>query len=92
MKFLLLEQKYLELLESGMVHEALACLREELTVMEYDTDRVHQLSHFIMCESREILWRMAKWEGPDYKMSSRKTLMDRLQKFFPPSVMLPPDR
>lgn len=44
MKFLLLEQKYLELLEDGKAFDALHCLRNELTPMKYDTDRVHELS------------------------------------------------
>ncbi len=44
MKFLLLEQKYLEHLEDGRVFEALHCLRQELTPLKYNTDRVHKLS------------------------------------------------
>jgi len=44
MKFLLLEQKYLESLEDGRVFDALHCLRNELTPLKFDTDRVHELS------------------------------------------------
>ena len=44
MKFLLLEQKYLESLEDGRVFDALHCLRNELSPLKFDTDRVHELS------------------------------------------------
>jgi len=44
MRFLLLEQKYLESLEDGRVFDALHCLRNELTPLKFDTDRVHELS------------------------------------------------
>lgn len=44
MKFLLLEQKYLELVEEGKILEALHCLREELTPLKFNTERVHTLS------------------------------------------------
>ncbi|CAG0912843.1 unnamed protein product [Notodromas monacha] len=92
MQFLLLEQKYLELLETGKVHEALRCLQMELTPMNYNTPRVYQLTQFLMCASNQVLYTMAKWSGSEPKLSSRKSLMDNLQKFLPPSVMLPPDR
>lgn len=58
MRFLLLEQKYLELLESGQAMEALTCLRSQLTPLQHNMERVHQLSrwfflthypHFIIC-------------------------------------------
>ena len=44
MRFLLLEQKYLELLENGEAMEALTCLRSQLTPLAQKMDRVHQLS------------------------------------------------
>ena len=44
MKFLVLEQKYLEYLEDGRVLEALHCLRNELSPLKYNTERVHELS------------------------------------------------
>ena len=55
MKFLLLEQKYLEYLEDGLVLEALQVLRNELTPLSHNTGRVHQLSAFMMCSGREEL-------------------------------------
>jgi hypothetical protein len=44
MKFLLLEQKYLEYLEDGRVLDALHVLRNELTPLHHNTVRVHELS------------------------------------------------
>ena len=44
MKFLLLEQKYLEYVEDGKVMEALHCLRNQLTPLKFNTQRVHRLS------------------------------------------------
>lgn len=55
MKFLLLEQKYLEFLEEGLVLEALQVLRNELTPLGHNTARVHQLSAFMMCSGRDEL-------------------------------------
>ena len=55
MKFLLLEQKYLEYLEEGLVLEALHVLRNELTPLGHNTGRVHQLSAFMMCSGRDEL-------------------------------------
>ena len=44
MKFLILEQKYLEQLEDGREMDALHCLRYELTPLKFNTERVHELS------------------------------------------------
>ncbi len=44
MKFLILEQKYLECLEDGKILEALKCLRDELAPLKFNTDRLHELS------------------------------------------------
>lgn len=48
MKFLLLQQKYLEYLEDGKVLEALQVLRGELTPLKYNTDRIHVLSGYFL--------------------------------------------
>ncbi|XP_076231171.1 WD repeat-containing protein 26 isoform X1 [Calliopsis andreniformis] len=90
MKFLLLEQKYLEYLEEGLVMEALQVLRNELTPLGHNTGRVHQLSAFMMCSGRDELQTRAGWDGKG--ATSRTALMDRLQKYLPPSIMLPPRR
>lgn len=90
MRFLLLEQKYLELLESGLAMEALTCLRSQLTPLQHNMDRVHQLSSLMFMSNPEELRVAAQWTGMGKE--SRKGLMDRLQHFLPPSIMLPPHR
>uniref|UniRef100_A0A8C5BAH4 WD repeat-containing protein 26 n=1 Tax=Gadus morhua TaxID=8049 RepID=A0A8C5BAH4_GADMO len=90
MKFLLLQQKYLEYLEDGKVLEALQVLRGELTPLKYNTDRIHVLSGYLMCSHAEDLRAKAEWEGKG--IASRSRLLDKLQTYLPPSVMLPPRR
>ncbi|XP_053405443.1 WD repeat-containing protein 26-like [Mercenaria mercenaria] len=90
MRFLIMEQKFLELLEDGHVLEALQCLRHELTPLKYNTERVHELSSFMMCSNPEDLHEMAEWSGKGQE--TRQKLIEKLQAFLPPSVMLPPRR
>ncbi|XP_005488549.3 WD repeat-containing protein 26 [Zonotrichia albicollis] len=90
MKFLLLQQKYLEYLEDGKVLEALQVLRCELTPLKYNTERIHVLSGYLMCSHAEDLRAKAEWEGKG--TASRSKLLDKLQTYLPPSVMLPPRR
>ncbi|XP_061173975.1 WD repeat-containing protein 26-like [Saccostrea echinata] len=90
MQFLILEQKYLELLENGREIDALHCLRYELTPLKFNTERVHQLSTFMMCCNAEDLRETAEWDGKG--VESRTKLIEKLQTFLPPSVMLPPRR
>ncbi|XP_073527964.1 WD repeat-containing protein 26 isoform X2 [Phyllobates terribilis] len=90
MKFLLLQQKYLEYLEDGKVLEALQVLRCELTPLKYNTERIHVLSGYLMCSHAEDLRAKAEWEGKG--TVSRSKLLDKLQTYLPPSVMLPPRR
>ncbi|XP_078505978.1 WD repeat-containing protein 26 isoform X2 [Lissotriton helveticus] len=90
MKFLLLQQKYLEYLEDGKVLEALQVLRGELTPLKYNTERIHILSGYLMCSHAEDLRAKAEWEGKG--TASRSKLLDKLQTYLPPSVMLPPRR
>ncbi|XP_046387568.1 WD repeat-containing protein 26 [Ischnura elegans] len=90
MKFLLLEQKYLEYLDDGRVIDALHVLRYELTPLQHNTIRVHELSSYMMFSGCEELQERASWDGKGSK--SRALLMDKLQQYLPPSIMLPPRR
>jgi WD repeat-containing protein 26 len=90
MKFLLLEQKYLEFLDDSRPIDALHVLRNELTPLQHNTPRVHQLSSYMMCTNNEELYERSGWEGKNIR--SRTKLMDRLQSYLPASVMLPPRR
>lgn len=90
MKFLLLEQKYLEYLEDGKALDALHVLRSELTPLQHNIEKVHALSSYIMISGRQELMSRARWSGKG--VASRTKLMDKLQEFLPPAVMLPPRR
>lgn len=92
MRFLLLEQKYLEHLEAGNYIEALKVLQLELTPLQHRQPRTHALSAMLM-QARPS-------RSPPRQSSSlgnnggdpRAEVMERLQAFLPPSVMLPPRR
>lgn len=90
MKFLILEQKFLELLEDNRVIDALHCLRQELTPLKYNVERIHELSGLLMSSDVDELLKRAKWEGKG--QTTRQKLINKLQAFLPPTVMLPPDR
>jgi len=89
-KFLIREQKYLELLETRQLWEALTVLREELTPLNHNIPRRHVLSSYMMCSSAEDLKRRADWDGA--KGNSRQKLLLQLQKYISPSVMVPEHR
>lgn len=52
LKFLLRQQKYLELLENRNLNAALAVLRNELTPLKRDIGRLHALSRYVGCVYR----------------------------------------
>lgn len=76
MKFLLLEQKYLELLYKGNSIEALKVLQTELTPLKHNQARTHELSSYLMFASKEDLMRVtslsstAATNGGDHGSSS----------------------
>ncbi|CAG0883506.1 unnamed protein product [Darwinula stevensoni] len=90
MRFLLLEEKFLELAEEHRTVEALNCLRRELSPLGYNTERLHQLASWLMCGGGEELRQSASWSGRG--QHSRSHLMEELQAFLPPAIMLPPQR
>jgi hypothetical protein len=83
----------------------LTTLRAELTPMAVNTQRVHQLSTFLMYANGEELMSIAGmyfrydfhiimailgWNGST--PAARASLLSRLQIYLPPDVMLPPQR
>ena len=86
MRFLLLEQKYLEHLEAGNYIEALKVLQLELTPLQHRQPRTHALSAMLMQA------RPARSPPRQSSTDPRAEVMERLQAFLPPSVMLPPRR
>ncbi|KAA0202387.1 hypothetical protein HAZT_HAZT001104 [Hyalella azteca] len=90
MRFLILEQKYMELLERGDDIGALNCLRGEISPLDHNISRVHRLSSLIFYNNPAELKKATNWlgSGPESHMA----LMERLSAYLPPSVMLPPRR
>ena len=79
MRLLLLQEKYLELLESGHEMEALHCLRHELAPvpLHHSDKQLEQLSSYMMYVDKDMLRKAAKWPG--LGGGAREKLMDKLQ-------------
>ncbi|ORZ20910.1 WD40-repeat-containing domain protein [Lobosporangium transversale] len=89
-KFLIREQKFLELLEARQIKNALIVLRSELTPLNHNMERVHTLTSYMMSSSAEDLRQRADWDGANG--TSRQTLLSSLQKYISPAVMVPENR
>ncbi|KAJ5919605.1 hypothetical protein N7454_009440, partial [Penicillium verhagenii] len=89
MLFYLRQQKFLELLEARDLGGALGVLRQELTPLNYDIDRLHALSSLLMSPT-ELLYDQARWGGST--TASRERLLTDLSKSISPSVMIPQHR
>ncbi|RXG43677.1 hypothetical protein VDGE_01283 [Verticillium dahliae] len=90
MRFWIRQQKFLELLESKHISQALVVLRTELTPLYQDTQKLHMLSSLLMCTSTEDLRSKSGWDGS--RGNSRRELLSELSKCISPSVMLPQNR
>lgn len=86
-KFLVLEQKYLEILQAGDIQGALECLREELTPLQINTKRLHELASLMRCKSLADLHESDS--GVPSGVASRATLLTKLQEVIPASMMIP---
>jgi len=89
-KFLISQQKYLELLESQDLNAALTVLRTELAPLSMDPERLQLLSSLLMSTSGEEVRRSAQWDGS--RGTSRQRLLQNLQLYIPSSVMIPSRR
>ncbi|KAF7778551.1 hypothetical protein Agabi119p4_2896 [Agaricus bisporus var. burnettii] len=89
-RFLISQQKYLELLEAKKTTAALQVLRNELAPMNTEAEQLHTLSSFLMCSDPEELRQRTGWDGASG--SSRQQLLNDLQLYIPSSVMIPPRR
>nr|CAG8484498.1 12973_t:CDS:2 [Entrophospora candida] len=84
------KQKFFELLESSQLKKALHVLRTELTPLDFNLDRVHVLSSYIMYSNAEDLRFHSEWDGA--KGTSRQKLLLELQRYISPSIMVPEHR
>lgn len=89
-RFLIKEQKYLELLEAKKTTTALRVLRNELAPMNIEGEHLRTLSSLIVCSEPEELRRRAQWDGASG--NSRRQLLDNLHRYIPPSIMIPARR
>ncbi|URE22572.1 CTLH [Musa troglodytarum] len=88
--FLILEQKYFELLETNGFMDALKTLRCEITPLGINKKRVHELASCIVSPSHHVLLRFANL-GTETS-NPRLKLLEELQKLLPPTVMIPERR
>ncbi|XP_049936427.1 WD repeat-containing protein 26 homolog isoform X2 [Nymphaea colorata] len=86
--FLILEQKFFELLQKEQVLDALKTLRLEIAPLCINKDRVHELAGCIVSPARyeRLVRDDALHDNP------RLRLLEELQKLLPPSVMVPERR
>lgn len=76
MRFWIRQQKFLELLEKRETSRALMVLRNELTPLYQDTQKLHFLSSLLMCQKTEDLKLKAEWDGAYGE--SRRVLLSQL--------------
>eukprot|EP00164_Ancoracysta_twista_P001040 GFYU01001357.1.p1 GENE.GFYU01001357.1~~GFYU01001357.1.p1 ORF type:complete len:538 (-),score=141.78 GFYU01001357.1:250-1863(-) len=89
-KFLIAQQKFLELLERREIESALTCLRKELAPLRQSPERLHKLTSLIMCKDAEDVKDQAEWDGSDG--SSREKLLTEFQNYISPSLLIPENR
>jgi len=75
-RFLIHEQKFLELLEQKRTIEALECLRKELTPLQHEFWRIHRLSSLMICADVDEMRKRAGWDGA--QGTSRTKLLEKL--------------
>ncbi|KAH8509212.1 hypothetical protein Peur_051040 [Populus x canadensis] len=88
--FLIMEQKFFELLDGDKIMEALKTLRTEITPLSINNCRVRELSSCIVfpthCDSDGS-------SNQGYgRTKSRTKLLEELQKLLPPRVIIPENR
>ncbi|XP_073009680.1 WD repeat-containing protein 26 homolog [Typha latifolia] len=88
--FLIMEQKFFELLENDKVMDAVKTLRSKIAPLGINRKRVHELSFYIVSPSQNLLFGFSKL-GVDTS-NSRLKLLEELQKLLPPSIMIPERR
>ncbi|KAL2524794.1 transducin family protein/WD-40 repeat family protein [Abeliophyllum distichum] len=87
--FVILEQKFFELLDGEKVMDALKTLRTEIAPLCINNDRVRELSSYIVSPSQNVLDISSDKEA---RLKSRKKLLEELQKLLPSTVIIPERR
>lgn len=87
---LILQHKFIELLNKGDTTGALKTLRSEIAPLQIKKERLHSLASCIICPAR-----VESFLTPNEKSSSlnpRLKLLEDLQGLLPPSIMIPEKR
>lgn len=88
--FLILEQKFFELLDGEKIMDALKTLRTEIAPLSINHARVHQLSSCIVSPSQHL--SIGSSNQSYVRIKSRSKLLDELQKLLPPTFIIPEKR
>ena len=75
MKFLILEQKFLELLEEGECIAAFNCLRQELAQLQINEERLATLAQVIMLKEIKQIRALTGWQGMFQKKFEKNILL-----------------
>lgn len=86
--FLILEQKFFELLDGEKLMDALKTLRTEIAPLCINGSRVHELSSYLVAPS---LFG-SSGQGNVSRVKARPKLLEELQELLPPTVMIPERR
>nr|XP_016486873.1 PREDICTED: WD repeat-containing protein 26-like [Nicotiana tabacum]XP_016486875.1 PREDICTED: WD repeat-containing protein 26-like [Nicotiana tabacum]XP_016486876.1 PREDICTED: WD repeat-containing protein 26-like [Nicotiana tabacum]XP_016486877.1 PREDICTED: WD repeat-containing protein 26-like [Nicotiana tabacum] len=88
--FLILEQKFFELLDEKKVMDALKTLSTEIGPLCINTDRVRELSLCILSPLQQV--RAVVSGQVVVRAKPRRKLLEELQKLLPPTVIIPEQR
>ncbi|CAH8270518.1 unnamed protein product [Arabidopsis lyrata] len=88
--FLLLEQKFLELLKVENIVDALGTLRNEMAPLRINTKRVHELASSLISPS-SFISHTTSTPGKE-SVNSRSKVLEELQNLLPASVIIPEKR
>ncbi|KAH7858298.1 hypothetical protein Vadar_022139 [Vaccinium darrowii] len=87
--FLILEQKFLELLKDGKLMDALGTLRNEIVPLSINKGRVHELAASILSPSQTVVLGLSSQDAGE---NSRSRFLEKLQKLLPAAAMVPERR
>lgn len=88
--FLVLEQKFLELLREKKIMDAIGTLRNEISPLSVNVGRVHELATWVLSPSRSASSGQCNHDYAD--KISRSTFLEELKKLLPAAVLVPESR
>lgn len=89
-RFVLYEQKFLELLEARRTADALHCLRNHLTRLSPDPKLFNKLPLLCLCTTPEEVREHAQWPGAG--QASRTAVLEKLHRYIPATHLLQENR